>query len=159
MQLQNNSIKVQRIWLIFNSSCPLPLTDVWPLPVTALQYEIELIVVLFNMASLNKSINALGSCVSPLFRLGWTGVQPGSVVKCRLGWLTDLPLYYTVMNRVVNCHLSFTFITLSGITAMGAYLSEWWPHYQRPGIFGRQWCYHWLITDVFHLALQRNLEH
>lgn len=46
------------------SSCPLPLTGGWPRPVTALQYEIELIVVLLNMASLNKSIKALVSCFS-----------------------------------------------------------------------------------------------
>lgn len=44
---------------------PLPLTGVQPLQVTALRYEIELIVALFNMASLNKSINALGSRVPP----------------------------------------------------------------------------------------------
>lgn len=47
------------------SLCPLPLTSVWPLLMTALQYEIELIAVLFNVASLKKSVNALESCVSP----------------------------------------------------------------------------------------------
>jgi len=95
------------------SSCPLPLTGVQPRPVTALQYEIELIVVLFNMDPLNKSINALGSCVPPCCPgYGELTFNPGRAVKCRLGSVTGLPVYYTVMNSVVNCHscpsLSFT---------------------------------------------------
>lgn len=73
---------------------------------TALQYEIELIVVFFNMASLKKSINSLESRFSPR-----CSGRPRC--KMQIGFIDRPSFYCTVMNTVTSPSLSLHGITLS----------------------------------------------
>lgn len=126
--LRLNSRRTPYLNLPFTFPCPLPLTSIWPLPLTALQHEIELIVVLFNIASLKKSINALGSWVPPvvLAAVNWCSTRPRCKMQMGLTDRASILLHSHEQHCKVWLALHVHSLILSGNNSHGS-RSLWTP--------------------------------